>query len=298
MIYYVILIMNIIILLFYIVIQRKRNKKELNSILNILDNALNEVEQEEYYNESINSAIVDRLNKLIYINKKNREISIEEREYIKTLISDISHQVRTPLSNIILYSELLKEKKLSVDEDKMVSKIYNQSKKIEFFIKELTNISYMESSLIEVNPEYSSINELISISCQEIEVETFKKNIDIQYNKSEEIALFDLKWTKEALINIIYNGIKYSKNNSNIFIEVIPYEVFICIKIIDEGIGILKEEQGFVFQRFYRSPSVSQEEGLGIGLFLAREIIEKQNGYIKIDSEIDKGTIFSIYLLK
>ncbi|HHX67801.1 MAG: HAMP domain-containing sensor histidine kinase [Miniphocaeibacter sp.] len=282
----------------YGIIENKKSKKILKTTLQTIDYAINGQEQDLEFDESMNSAIAERLNKMVYIYTNNKEASKVEKNKIKTLISDISHQVRNPLTGIMMYSDLLKETKLNEKQVKMANQIYKQSEKMEFFIKELVKTSYLETDLISVEIEKCPIDELVYQSCQGIEIKALKKKIIIHYKDTREEAFFDMKWTKEALINILENAIKYSPEKSNIYIDVIPYESFLSINIRDEGIGILEEEQGAIFQRFYRSSQVSQKEGFGIGLYLSREIIRKQKGYIKVFSEKDKGSIFSIFLLR
>ena len=111
-------------------------------------------------------------------------------------------------------------------------------------------------------------------------------------------AVYDKKWTGEAIYNILDNAIKYSNEGSRIHIQVKEYELFVCMEIRDEGMGIEEEEIPLVFQRFYRGRKVKDEEGVGIGLYLTRQIIEGQKGYIKICSKEKTGSVFSVYLPK
>ena len=124
-----------------------------------------------------------------------------------------------------------------------------------------------------------------------------KKSITIKQEPFGEIqAVYDLKWTQEALFNILDNGVKYSPPGSAITISVKTYEMHVCIQVEDEGPGIPEEERTKIFQRFYRREVNQQEEGVGIGLYLAREILRKEDGYIKTGSGHGKGTVFGIYL--
>ena len=104
------------------------------------------------------------------------------------------------------------------------------------------------------------------------------------------------KWTEEVFTNIIENALKYSPNNTEVTIKSILYESFVCVKIIDNGIGVPEQEQGKVFQRFYRGTNVTDKQGFGIGLYLAREVLRKQQGYIKIKSKLNKGTTVEVFL--
>ena len=271
----------------------RNKKKEMEVLLQRLDDALEGGEGAYAYDESMDSAIADRLNKLLRSSSMGKERAYQDRDRIKSLISDISHQIRTPLSNIMLYTGLLQEKKLDGQSRMLADQIQGQAEKLDFFMKELIRSSYMETDMIVVSPRTAPVGELVDRACQAVEAEALKKGILIRQPETDRIICkFDMKWTLEAVRNILENALKYSPEGSEVEIEIAPNEAFTCISIQDEGIGIREEEQGLVFERFYRSRDVKKEPGMGIGLYLAREIISRQGGYI----EYAKGTCFCIYL--
>lgn len=275
----------------------RNKKKEMEVLLQRLDDALEGGEGAYAYDESMDSAIADRLNKLLRSSSMGKERAYQDRDRIKSLISDISHQIRTPLSNIMLYTGLLQEKKLDGQSRMLADQIQGQAEKLDFFMKELVRSSYMETDMIVVSPRTAPVGELVDRACQAVEVEALKKGILIRQPETDRIICkFDMKWTLEAVRNILENALKYSPEGSEVQIEIVPNEAFTCISIQDEGIGIREEEQGLVFERFYRSQDVEKEPGMGIGLYLAREIISRQGGYIEARSEYAKGTCFCIYL--
>lgn len=275
----------------------RNKKKEMEVLLQRLDDALEGVEGAYAYDESMDSAIADRLNKLLRSSSMGKERAYQDRDRIKSLISDISHQIRTPLSNIMLYTGLLQEKKLDGQSRMLADQIQGQAEKLDFFMKELIRSSYMETDMIVVSPRTAPVGELVDRACQAVEAEALKKGILIRQPETDRIICkFDMKWTLEAVRNILENALKYSPEGSEVEIEIAPNEAFTCISIQDEGIGIREEEQGLVFERFYRSRDVKKEPGMGIGLYLAREIISRQGGYIEARSEYAKGTCFCIYL--
>ena len=198
---------------------------------------------------------------------------------------------------MILYSELIKEKEnLSEFGQDSIERILYQGEKLKFLIAALVRMSRLETGIISLNPTLSNIDPIIQNSIEELQDKAKEKGIEIIYEKSDVMALFDEKWTEEAIYNILDNSIKYSIENSNIKISSSVFELFIKIDIKDGGIGISESEHGKIFQRFYRSKDVSKIEGLGLGLYLAREIIMNQGGYIKLTSEENEGSTFSIYL--
>lgn len=275
---------------------QRRIRRQMDTVLERLDRAIGGTIQENTYDESIESAVTQRLNQLVEMSRLNCDQADKERNLVKALISDISHQVRTPLTNIMLYAGLLEEQELSENAGEMASRIHRQADKLDFFMKELVRSSYLETDMITVHVEKSSVDELIARACQAVEMQALKKEIVIEAAPSSEQAFFDMKWTVEALVNLLDNAVKYSPVGSVVRICAIPYESFLCIRVKDEGIGIREEEQGMIFRRFYRSPSVSGEKGLGIGLYLVREIIKKQAGYVKVKAEPGVWAEFFVYL--
>lgn len=291
-----ILVCCMIVLIVVIWWYRKKTLLLYDNLLQKLDIAISGESQNEFYDESFDSAITERLNRIIQISSMRKKNAEEERDVVKSLISDISHQIRTPLSNIILYVGLLKETNLNKKELTLADKIESNSEKLDFFMKELIKSSYAEQEIINVSPELASVSELVNKACQSIELAALKKNIVLCKSQIEGICYADIKWTVEAVGNVLENAIKYSPENSKVHIRTILYESFICIQIKDFGIGIAEEEQGKIFQRFYRGKNVNNSAGFGIGLYLTREVLSKQGGYVKVNSKLDKGTTVSIFL--
>lgn len=275
---------------------QKKMEMTYQNLLQRLDRAIGGEIQDTDYDESMDTAVAERLNRIVRISGMNQRKAEQERDIIKSLISDISHQVRTPLTNIMLYVGLLQERDLDNDTMILADKINKQSEKLDFFIKELVQSSYAEQEMISIYPQMISVEEIMNTSCQMVELTALKKKISIIQEETDALCYADKKWTTEALGNVLDNAIKYSPENSQIKVNAIPYESFICIQVQDQGIGIKEEEQGLVFERFYRSKSVSSEPGFGIGLYLVREVLSKQGGYVKIKSQVGKGSTVQLYL--
>ena len=225
-----------------------------------------------------------------------KEVAEQERDIIKSLLSNISHQIRTPLANITLYAGLLKDELSESSSFRLADKIEKNAEKLEFFMKELLKSPYAEQEIISVNPKIIELDKIIKKCCQSVELDAMKKNIRICPESNNYKVFADPKWTEEVFANIIENAIKYSSNNTEVTIKPILYESFVCVQIIDNGIGIPEQEQGKIFQRFYRGTNVTDKQGFGIGLYLAREVLRKQQGYMKIKSKLNKGTIVEVFL--
>ena len=274
------------------------NKKLLDRLDQMLEDGINGTFTETSYDESRLSSIESKWYRYLTSSKLSSQKINLEREKIKELVTDISHQTKTPLTNIELYTQLLQEQNLDETSKFLADEIQKQALKLEFLIQSLIKTSRLETGTLQFNPKSNSINNLIAKAVDQDEKKALKKNITVICGKESTTAIFDLKWTVEALFNIIDNAVKYTNENGTITISVKSYELFACISIQDNGIGIAEEEQEKIFGRFNRGSNVSETEGTGIGLYLSREIIEKQDGYIHLQSKLGEGSIFEIYLPK
>jgi len=278
--------------------RRRQMRNEMEILLQRLDNALSGNRQNMVYNENLDSAISERLDKLIQMLDRTVQHTNNEISSVRALISNLSHQIKMPLTNIMLYTAILQENSREENNKELIQKILAQAEKLEFFMQQLVKSSYTEIEMLRLMLGKSSVNELLGRACQVVELAALKKHITVERQRTGLFAVFDMKWTVEGISNILDNAIKYSPEHTTVDVRVIPYESFICVQITDEGIGIQEEEQGLVFQRFYRSEAVKDESGLGIGLYLTREILSKEGGYMKIDSCEGRGSSFRVFLPK
>ncbi|MGE5397016.1 MAG: sensor histidine kinase [Chitinophagales bacterium] len=275
---------------------RSRTKRTIEVLGTMIDAAINDSFNENTFDESTLSALEAKLGRyLAKCSVSSRNLLIE-KDKIKTLISDISHQTKTPIANILLYTQLLGEHQLPEDCRVCVKALSTQAEKLNFLIGALVKTSRLESGIISVVPKTDSVQRMLNDVAEQIRPKAQAKNITLLVDSTADTASFDLKWTTEAVYNIVDNAVKYSPEDSYIRIKAVPYELFSRIDITDEGIGINEAEHSKIFTRFYRSPVVSEQDGVGIGLFLAREILAAQGGYIKVQSGPGQGSTFSVFL--
>lgn len=272
----------------------KRQIKKLNEML---DKAIDGSFTESSFDESQLSALENKLWQYLSSCEISARRTAEEKDKIKALIADISHQTKTPVSNIRLYAELLSEEKLPPEAAEYAERINNQSEKLSFLITALVKLSRLETGIIAPVPSDNPIAPLIENIVSQARLSAQAKGIEISAEYGSERASFDPQWTTEAVWNILDNAVKYTEQGS-VKITVKDYEMFLCVEISDTGRGIPEGEQGQIFSRFYRAAESVGTEGLGIGLYLARQIISSQKGYIKVSSEIGKGSVFSVFLSK
>lgn len=275
-------------------------KQTYDTLNQMIDDAISGKFQESDYDETELSKLEVKWKRFLTASKLSSAKVEEEQKQIKELVSDISHQTKTPLANIMLYSQLLKEQELSEEAYNIAEEISIQSKKLEFLIQSLVKISRLETGTFTMAPQMHDVRELVNESIKLAEGSLKTKNIclDIKHNKETVNAVFDYKWTQEAFMNILDNAIKYSPVESIISIETTETQNFACISVSDQGEGISEEEIPLIFKRFYRGKNVSRVEGVGIGLYLSRQLVEEQSGYIKVVSKIGEGSCFKIYLPK
>lgn len=272
-----------------------RTKATLDTLENMLDAAIKEDFSEKAFDESRMSALETKFAQYLGASAISAKRVAEEKDKIKTLIADISHQTKTPIANIVLYSELLQEEGLSEEAKGNVQALHMQAEKLHFLIDALVKLSRLENGIISLSPRREEIFPMLKSVEEQFRTKAESKGLVLKLNEADISAKFDSKWTREALCNIVDNAIKYTKDGT-IIISVTAYEMFVRIDVADSGIGIEEEEQAKIFSRFYRSHAVREQEGVGIGLYLAREIIVGEGGYIKVTSEYGKSSVFSIFL--
>ncbi|MBC8631251.1 HAMP domain-containing histidine kinase [[Eubacterium] tenue] len=256
--------------------------------------------EDDFKEEGVLNIIHSDLNKLSRsLNLKIKNIN-KEKESIKELVTDISHQLKTPLASLNLYNSLLLEEELD-EEDRIEFLTTNKMSinKLHNLIDSLVNISRLEASMINIKKEDKSIKQTLTKAIDSVKAKANLKNIKISVTDFEDkIILHDSKWTEESIFNILENGVKYTHDNGKIEVSLQETINFIRIDIKDNGIGIDKSEFNNIFKRFYRSEKVEEVEGSGVGLYLSRKIIESQGGNIIVSSKIGQGSKFSLFLTK
>lgn len=264
----------------------------------MLEDAINDNFEESTYDESRLSRLEVKWKKFLSSSVSSKHRLIEEQKKIKMLISDISHQTKTPIANILLYAQLLQEKETNPEAVSIVTNIKEQSEKLDFLIRSLVKASRLESEVLVLKPKRELIMPCIRAAAAGAEEAAAFKEISLMIEETDAKANYDRKWTEEAIGNLLDNAIKYSPAGSEVRVQVSDYEMFAAISVTDAGIGIREEEQAQIFERFYRSAEAAEEKGVGIGLYLVREIAAKQGGYVRVKSRHGAGSTFSFYMAK
>ena len=248
--------------------------------------------------ETLFARISYRLSRLYGIMQENRRKVDEERQELQMLVSDISHQVKTPVSNLKMVTDTLLSKSVTEEERReFLQGIRNQTNKLEFLFQALVKTSRLETGAIRLEKKDGLLIDTLAIACSGIVYAAEKKNISVTVDCPEDLRLsHDSKWTAEALFNLLDNAVKYTPAGGAIRISAEQWEMYVKLNVSDTGKGIPESNQAAIFRRFYREEEVHGEQGVGIGLYLTREIVTRQGGYIKVASEPGQGSEFSIML--
>ena len=248
--------------------------------------------------ETLFACIIHRISRLYDIMRENRRKVDQERQELQTLVSDISHQVKTPVSNLRMVTDTLLTKSVTEQERiDFLQGIQNQTDKLDFLFQSLIKTSRLETGAIHLEKNDCMLYTTLAQAMSGIVYGAEKKNISVTVNCPEDLHLsHDSKWTTEALFNLLDNAVKYTTAGGRISVSVEQWEMYVKLDIADTGKGIPESNQASIFRRFYREEAVHDEPGVGIGLYLAREIITRQGGYMKVTSEVGKGSIFSVFL--
>lgn len=287
----------------FFLLVRSRQRDQEAATLAILDRYFSEDYQfiaDQKLQESIGSPhMADILIRLGTNLKEKTEHLNEERDNTKTLVTDISHQLKTPLSALKTCFSMYLEADTPEEREEFLKRTGLQMEKLESLVASLMQISRLETSLIALCPEPVPLRTLLTDAVNAVYLKAAGKHILIDVGEFEDIELMlDRKWTAEALVNVLDNAVKYSPEGGRLKIRVQPLFTFVRLEIEDEGIGIPREEQNKIFGRFYRgnSETVRQSEGAGVGLYLTRKILEEQGGTVTVHPASVKGSVFVIQL--
>ena len=229
--------------------ERRKIRKTMEEIERMLDAAMTGSFSENNFDESQLSALETKFAHYLSAAEASSRNVAQEKDKIKTLIADISHQTKTPIANLLLYSELLMEETLPASAKANVEALYKQSEKLRFLIDSLVKLSRLENGIISLSPQPTALQPLLESVVEQYTAKASEKGLSLQMQDTDAFAVFDFKWTAEALANIVDNAIKYTEHGT-ITISAVSYEMFARIDISDTGSGIPESEQAKIFARF------------------------------------------------
>lgn len=274
---------------------RRRTRRILENLNRMLDIAMQGDFTEDSFDESLLSALECKLAHYLAASTVSARNVQAEKDKLKALVGDISHQTKTPIANILLYTQLLMEQPGNTA---CLDALDGQTKKLQSLIDALVKTSRLESGAIALHPVPGKLLPMLESAVSQLAPKAAAKKIQISLEATAADAVFDPKWTEEAIYNLLDNAVKYTSAGGAVRVTATAYQMFSAIHVSDTGPGIPEEEQPRVFQRFYRGAEHAEEEGVGIGLYLVWQIAEGQGGYVKVSSQKGVGSTFSLYLPK
>ena len=281
--------------------QRRQVSLFADDLCETLDALMSGGQPEGYqpYEDSLTAKVQGKLMQYFDIMSEGKRQSLRDKETIQGLVSDISHQVKTPIANIKMFTGILQKHQLSPEKQaQFLDTMEEQIDKLDFLMQSLIKMSRLETGTFTLHMKEAPLSDTIAQAMSTVWAKAEEKDILLTANCDSAITVcHDPKWTAEALGNILDNAIKYTASGGKVSVSVLPWQFYTRVDITDTGIGIPKEQYNHIFQRFYRAPQAAAQEGVGLGLYLANGIITKQKGYISVKSKVGQGTTFSVYLL-
>ena len=289
------------ILMIFSCYQKQRNRKirELVDYIRKIEHGIYRIEIEDNEEGEL-SRLQNELYKITVMLRESSELAGQQKKALADSVSDISHQLKTPLTSCLVLLDNLSESENMTEETRrrFLSEITRQLTSVSWLVQVLLKLSRLDAGVVELKEEELSVSALIRGAVEKVGLLAEWKQIDIQVTGEEEIFIKgDRHWLEEALVNLIKNAIEHSPEDSEIRIQVEDNQVYTCIHVRDFGSGISYEDQKHIFERFYRSADAG-EDSVGIGLALAQEIMKRQNGYLTVESEPGQGTTFYMKFLK
>lgn len=261
---------------------------------NLYDHSVSDVQ------ETRESRLVSEMAQILGRASARENQAQNEKKQVMELISDLSHQLKTPLANIVLDVELLEKEQMDPQQRiRFLKHTKEQATKMQWLMQSLLKASRLENGIISFQAENIPVKETIAMAVGAVYAQAAKKRIEIILEEFSDFTLYhNRKWTAEAIANVLENAVKYSPEQSSIRISIQRLELYSGITIQDQGMGIPESDFSKIFQRFYRGDNVRHEEGTGLGLYLAQLILQKERGYVTVSSRMGQGSSFSIYLLR
>ena len=278
----------------------KMKEKEINEVIKIIE----EINNKNYsfkmkdINEEDLSLLKNEIYKTTIMLNEISEISKKDKKELEESLEDISHQLKTPLTSILIMIDTLLDDE-DMDQNTREDFLRNMKREvmnINFLVKSILKLSRLDTNTVKFISKKESVKEIINEAILNVSLLSDLKNVKIETNLSDSFIICDYKWQIEALTNILKNSIEHSYENNKVLIESSENNAYVKIIIKDFGTGIAKEDINHIFERFYKGKD-SDYDSIGIGLALSKSIIEKQNGKISVESS-DDGTTFTIKYFK
>lgn len=301
MVYIIVVILALIILglIIFILLQKRRQERQLQELIEYLTKVqdFSELPGMREINEGRMGILQSEIYKVVTILKQEYSAEHKQKKYMSDMMSDISHQFKTPLTAISLMTELLMNPEVSEQHRlEYAARIDSQVGKMTWLIKNLLTLSQLEAGVLEMKSEQIPLADMMSEIESSLEIMAEASEVELKFTTPEALIIKgDKHWLREALTNIIKNSIEHTASGGYVRVTSGDNNIFTCITITDNGKGIAREHLPHIFERFYKADNTSKNS-VGIGLAMAKQIISLHGGTIEVESEVNKGTTFTIKL--
>lgn len=297
----ILIILSLVILIIFMKYNHLKDEKlkEITRYIEEINNKNYKLDIDDNTEDEL-SILKNEVYKTTIMLKETAENSVQDKVNLKDSLSDISHQLKMPLTSItIMIDNILENPEMDKETRiEFVKDIKREIINVNFLVNSILKLSKLDANSVKFINKEISLQDIVKESIKNVSVLCDLKNVEIiqKVNKNIKISC-DFKWQVEAITNILKNCVEHSKDNSKIDISYEENKLYSKIEIKDYGVGIEKDDLPHIFERFYKGTN-SSSESVGIGLALAKSIIESNNGYVSVESEVNKGTIFTIKYFK
>lgn len=287
----------ILIMIFAVVTKRRyKNLNDLNDYLSLVCKGIYDMNIDDNTEGEL-SILKNNLYKVITLLQSQNEYLKNDKLYLADSIADISHQLKTPLTSMMVMCELLENEENPDKRQEFVAVINNQLSKMKWLITNILKISKLDADATEFKREEVSISKVLDDSLKPFVLTAELKNIAIQNGANDFVFNGDESWTVEAVSNIVKNCLEHTNDGGKIIITSDSTNLYNKLTISDNGCGIAEEDLPHIFERFYHGKN-SSKESVGIGLALAKTVFEKENASVSVESEQGRGSVFEIRFYK
>lgn len=291
---YVVVSIVLFILLAAVLLQLRHAQSAVKRLDEMLTNAMEGNQEKPVAGES--TPLENRLWEYLDRSHQSVRTAQAQKDQLGALVSDMIHQVQPSVAQLQQHAQTLSKQPLTFQEKECVRGMEGQANKLQALMESMDKIIRLETGEITLRTQVDELAPMVARAAAQYAPKAWDKEVSLTVGQGGGQAVFDAKWTEEALCSLLDNAVKYTSPGGSVRVEIQNDELFSAIQVSDTGPGILESDQEKIFDRFYRASGASQQEGAGIGLYLTNQIVQRQGGHMKVESVLGKGSTFWMYL--
>ena len=291
---YVVVSIVLFILLAAVLLQLRHAQSAVKRLDEMLTNAMEGNQEKPVAGES--TPLENRLWEYLDRSHQSVRTAQAQKDQMGALVSDMIHQVQPSVAQLQQHAQTLSKQPLTFQEKECVRGMEGQANKLQALMESMDKIIRLETGEITLRTQVDELAPMVARAAAQYAPKAWDKEVSLTVGQGGGQAVFDAKWTEEALCSLLDNAVKYTSPGGSVRVEIQNDELFSAIQVSDTGPGILESDQEKIFDRFYCASGASQQEGAGIGLYLTNQIVQRQGGHMKVESVLGKGSTFWMYL--